>query len=210
MARCRGETWRVIPPAVRLLAALAVGCLVALGLAAVPQPAAACSCLGITTATALRQADVVFAGTVRARDEVDRPKPGRVDLRFEVNRVYKGDAFRDQVVASTLDGSSCGLQPQLGSSWVIFATEGIEGQGDRAVYRLRTSLCSGNLPVATPPALLGPGRPPLAGASDREERATAVDAALTRGLKVAGGLVLAAVALAGLGLALVWRAGRPR
>lgn len=185
-----------------LLAALVLGCA---GVVLRSESAAACSCRGITTATALRQADTAFLGTVTALDAVDRPKPGRTDIRFEVTRVYKGTAYRSQLVASDRDGAGCGLSPQVGSTWVIFAVLGVEGEGDDTLTRLRSGLCSGNIPGASAPPVLGPGRAPLAGASDREESALRTDAAIDRWLGVAGIGVMGLVGLAGTGLALAWR-----
>lgn len=182
--------------------------IVVLGGAAValhPQRAAACSCRGITTATALRQADVAFSGRVVALDRIDRPRPGRTDIRFAVDRVYKGTAYAEQLVASSQDSASCGLTPQVGSRWVIFATLGVEGEGDDTVNRLRTNLCSGNLPGGSAPLTFRDGRPPRAGASDREERAIRADAAVTRWFGVAGIGAVAVLGLAAAGVALAWR-----
>ena len=91
-----------------------------------------------------------------------------------------------------------------------FAIEGIEGEGDRAVNRLITTLCSGNLPTGTAPGVLGIPRPPLGGASDREERSTNADRIISRGLAIVGigGLCIVAVAVIGVGL--LWRPGRAR
>jgi hypothetical protein len=56
--------------------------------------------------------------------------------------------------------------------------------------------------------LLRNPRPPLDGASDREERSTNTDRILTNGLAVAGIGALAVVALAVIGLVVIWRPGR--
>jgi hypothetical protein len=139
---------------------------------------------------------------------VGRAANARIDIRFTVDRVYKGTVYREQVVASSRDSGACGLDPEIGSTWVIFAIEGIEGDGDRAVSRLITTLCSGNLPTGiAPPALRNPRRP-LDGASDREERSTNTDRILTRGLKVAGIGALVVATLAVLGIGVLWRPGR--
>jgi hypothetical protein len=169
----------------------------------------ACSCAGISTNRALREADAVFRGTVSSKDQVGRSSDARIDIRFLVDEVYKGTVFREQVVASSLDSDACGLDPEIGSTWVIFAIEGIEGEGDRAVNRLITTLCSGNLPTGLPPpVLLRNPRPPVGGASDREERSTNTDRVLTNGLAIAGIGALAVGALAVIGLAVIWRPGR--
>ena len=169
----------------------------------------ACSCAGISTNRALREADAVFRGMVSSKERVGGSGDARVDIRFTVDQVYKGTVYRQQVVASSLESDACGLDPEIGSTWVIFAIDGIEGEGDRAVSRLITTLCSGNLPtgVAAPVLLRNP-RPPLDGASDREERSTNTDRILTNGLAVAGIGALAVVALAVIGLVVIWRPGR--
>jgi hypothetical protein len=172
------------------------------------RPAFACSCAGISTNRALREADAVFRGSVISKETVGRGDAARTDIRFAVDRVYKGTVYQEQVVASRHGAYACGLDPELGSTWVIFAIEGIEGEGDRAVNRLVTTLCSGNLPTGTAPGVLGIPRPPLSGASDREERSTNADRIISRGLAIVGigGLCLVAVALIGVGL--LWRPGR--
>jgi hypothetical protein len=189
-----------------LVASLLLGTCVAL---VDTTEAFACSCAGISTNRALREADAVFRGTVSSKEQVGRSGDARIDIRFMVDQVYKGTVYREQVVASSLDSDACGLDPEIGTTWVIFAIEGIEGEGDRAVNRLITTLCSGNLPTGIPPPLLlRSPRPPLDGASDREERSTNTDRVLTHGLAIAGigALVVGAIAVIGLGV--IWRPGR--
>ena len=168
----------------------------------------ACSCVGISTNRALREADAVFRGTVIGKDVVGRSDRARTDIRFDVDRVYKGTVYREQIVASSRNSDACGLDPEIGSTWVIFAIQGIEGDGDRAVNRLITTLCSGNLPTGVAPPVLRTPRPPLAGASDREERSTNTDRILTRGFAIAGIGALCIAALAVIGLGVLWRPGR--
>jgi hypothetical protein len=170
----------------------------------------ACSCAGISTNRALREADAVFRGTVINKEVVGRSERARTDIRFAVDRVYKGTVYREQVVASSRDSDACGLDPEVGSTWVIFAIQGIQGEGDRAVNRLITTLCSGNLPTGIAPPVLRNPRPPLAGASDREERSTNMDQILTRGFAIAGIGALFAGALVVIGVAVLWRPGRSR
>jgi hypothetical protein len=190
---------------VALVASLLLGIFVAL---VDTTEAFACSCVGISSNRALREADAVFRGTVISKDVVGRSDRARTDIRFAVDRVYKGTVYREQLVASSRDSDACGLDPQIGSTWVIFAMQGIEGEGDRAVYRLITTLCSGNLPTGVAPPVLRTPRPPLAGASDREERSTNTDRILTRGFAVAGIGALFIGALAVIGLGVLWRPGR--
>jgi hypothetical protein len=202
------KTGRVRRRAPRWLTLLAVGLLGLLGALADPTPAFACECTPITHSRAARQADAIFRGTVVAVRDVGRGEDARTDIRFEVDAVYKGAVYRDQLVASPRDEADCGLTPRMGSTWVIFAIEGIQGSSDDAVLRLITDTCRGNVPTDRPPTMLGRPHDPIPGASDREERATGADRALTRGLAIGGiGLLfLAAVAVAGL--AVLWRPGR--
>lgn len=190
-----------------VVAALVCG---AITLIVTPSPAHACECARRSTTQALSDADAVFRGTVTELDRLRDGKDVRVDYRFRVDAVYRGTAYADQVVASAPDGATCGFNPEVGGTWVIFATESIQGSGNRAVNRLVTSLCSGNLRTDQAPAVLGPPQAPRPGASDRAEKAINVDAALTRVLLVGGvvGGVLAAGAA--VALALLWRPGRLR
>jgi hypothetical protein len=190
------------------LALVAAGLLGLFGALTDPTPAYACECTPITPSRAARQADAIFRGTVTDLRNVGRGEDARTDIRFEVDVVYKGSVYREQVVASPRDEAACGLTPRLGSTWVIFAIDGIQGSGDEAVFRLITDTCRGNLPTGSPPAGLGRAYEPMPGASDREERANDADRALSRGLAIGGIglLVLGAIAVAGL--AVLWRPGR--
>ena len=187
---------------------MAAGLLGLLGALADREPAFACECSPITTSRAARQADAIFRGTVTAKRDVDRGEDARTDIRFEVDAVYKGTVYRDQVVASPRDEAACGLTPRLGSTWVIFAVEGIQGRRDDAVLRLVTDTCRGNLPTGNPPTLVGRAYAPIPGTSDREERATGADRTLTRGLAMGGIGLLFLGAVAVVGLAVLWRPGR--
>jgi hypothetical protein len=175
-----------------------------------PSKAYACDCAGISTDRALRQSTAVFRGTVLEKHSVGRGAQARTDIRFEVDAVYKGAVHRVQVVASPKEPTACGLDPKIGTTWVIFAVEGIEGRGNDAVQRLVTTLCSGNVPSGTAPAVLGEARAPLDGASDREEQSINADRAVTRGLIIGGMVLLIAGALVGIGLMVLWRPDRSR
>lgn len=186
------------------LALVAVG-LVA-GLSVVnPTAAIACSCAGISTRRAAEQADAVFLGTV---SEVTRTKVGgerAAVLRFDVSRVYKGTVYADQVIVTPADSAACGLIPDTGSSWVVFANASIQGEGRAAKLRLTTTLCNGNLSTDRPSSILGRATAPLPGASDRAERSETADARLTTGLVIVGVGALGLAAMIGIGLAYLWR-----
>ena len=196
--------------AARLLALVAAVVLGLLGAASNPQPAFACECSPVTVTRAARQADAVFRGTVTALRKVDRGEGPRTDIRFAVDAVYKGSVYAEQVVSTPRQSVECGMIPELGTTWVVFAIQGVEGDGDEAVARLVTDACRGNLPTSNVPRVLGTPREPLPGASDREERATGTDRTLTRGLAIAGIALMAVGAVAVAGLAVLWRPGRPR
>jgi hypothetical protein len=170
-----------------------------------PVPAWACSCAPITTQQAYDDADAVFRGTVTERDRTGRGEEARVELRFEVSRVFKGFVYSDQVVATPQDSAGCGIDAAVGTNWVIFATQTVEGTGDRLVTRLSTSLCSGNLPGSTVPSLLGRGQFPRPGASDTEEKSLAADVRVDRALKIAALTALGLIVIAGIGIGLLWR-----
>jgi hypothetical protein len=190
------------------VAAVLLGVLAAM--MAPPGKAYACDCAGISTERALRQSTAVFRGTVLDKRSVGRRAEARIDIRFAVDAVYKGQVHQEQVVASPKQATACGLDPKVGSTWVIFAVDGIEGSGNNAVQRLTTTLCSGNVPSGTAPAILGEARPPIDGASDREERSINTDRALTRGLIIGGAALLFVGALGAIGLVILWRPDRPR
>jgi hypothetical protein len=192
----------------RLLSLLAALCLGLVTVAVFPADAHACTCEPISKRTAAERADAVFTGRVLEVTTVRKPEPGRVEIRFEASRVYKGSVFSEQVVATPATASNCGVDLEVGSSWVVFAVQRFEGTGNDAVLRLATDACNGLIPGTSAPTLLGRGRPPLAGASDRAERAVATDATVTGALKVGGLVGLGLVVLVGTGLAVLWRPGR--
>jgi hypothetical protein len=191
------------------LLALVTALLLAGGLSVIrPERAYACSCVGISTRRALEESDAAFMGTVLRKTDIGHGTDARTDIRFQVGAVYKGTVYFDQVIASPRDSASCGLDPEVGSTWVIFAQIGIVGTRNDAVSRLITGLCHGNIPSGTAPTILGPPRLPLYGASDQEERSIKADKTLTRGLAIGGIAVLFFGALAAIGLGVLWRPGR--
>jgi len=188
--------------------------LLALGLFGVPglvhpAPAYACSCKGVSTVDAFRNADAVFHGRLTEKSARSPSSAHRADLRFSVDAVFKGTVYGDQVVSSARNSGSCGLDPEIGTDWVIFAVESVEGTGNDTVNRLVTSACSGNLPTANAPAVLGRPTAPLQGASDRAERSTQTDRLVSRGLLIAGLGLVGLVFVGGAGLGLMWKRRRP-
>ena len=112
----------------------------------------------MTTTRAARQADAVFRGTVTALNNEGRGEEARTDIRFEVDAVYKGTVYRDQVVASAAGQRRLRAGPRRGQHLGHLRGRRDRGRGDDAVARLITSTCSGNLPTGSAPALLGDPR----------------------------------------------------
>ena len=114
--------------------------------------------------------------------------------------------YADQVIVTPADSAGLRPDPEVGSTWVIFANGAIHGDGKAAKLRLHHHPVQ-RQPVRPPhrrDARAGPCEP-LPGASDRNERAETTDARLTRGLVIAGIGALGLAALIGIGLAYLWR-----
>jgi hypothetical protein len=171
-----------------------------------PSPAWACSCAPTSAQQSADKADAAFKGTVTRSDRVGRGSAARVELRFEVSRVFKGEVYADQVVFTPPEESACGLSAEVGSSWLIFATTVYDGSTDQLVPHLTSDLCSGSLPgSAAVPAVLGRGGFPQPGASDTVERSLRADQRVGRTLQVAGLATLGLVVVGGVALLLLWR-----
>lgn len=173
-------------------------------------PAHACSCARRNLAEALDRSDVVFFGRVQRSDAVSRPRPAHVELVLEVDRVYKGSAYREQVVISPPTGGACGIDPEPGTRVVIFATQPSRTDGSLGPADLITDSCNANLTTVSVPAALGRGYDPFAGSSDEVDRALRVDQSLTTALTIAGVALVSVTTLGAGGLALVWRRRSPR
>ena len=126
--------------------------------------ALACSCVGLTPAQAVADADVVLRGTV-----TDVALPSRLRLSSSadpatytvtVAQVFKGTAAATTFVQSAVSGASCGLEGiEPGREYVLFAT----ARGDG----LWASLCGGTGPaeaelVTGVEQATGEGKPPRA------------------------------------------------
>lgn len=112
-----------------------------------PSPAWACSCAPTSVQQSLDRADAVFTGTVTRSDRNGYGADAQLELRFDVSRVFKGQVYDDQVLFTAPDGGGCGLEAEVGSSWLIFATTVYDGSGDQLVSHLTSDLCSGSLPA---------------------------------------------------------------
>lgn len=118
----------------------------------------ACSCIQITPAIALANADVAFVGVVAGVTDAKAGNPviGSGDpivYTFAVEQVVKGPAAVQIDLSSPRDGASCGQTFSLAERWRVFASA--DGSGG-----LATGICSGNellgenapLPPVDPPA----------------------------------------------------------
>lgn len=171
-----------------------------------PSPAWACSCAPTSVQQSLDRADAVFTGTVTRSARNGYGADARLELRFDVSRVFKGQVYDDQVLFTAPDGGGCGLEAEVGSSWLIFATTVYDGSGDQLVSHLTSDLCSGSLPgSATTPAVLGRGGYPEPGSSDTVERSVRADQRIGRTLQVAGLGALGLGLIGGVALLLLWR-----
>lgn len=134
--------------------------------AATATPCAACSCAEPgTVAESAARADVVFVGTfVRTREPPVRlpawsSGDAPVARVFEVSEVRKGRADAVTEIRTSSSGGSCGLEVELGRTYVVVARATQDG--------LRSDLCDGTrlLSLTTPGDLeaVGPATPPEVG-----------------------------------------------
>lgn len=153
----------------------------------VPSTAFACSCAQDSVAGHVERADLVVAGVVEDRDEgpfkAIQSSGDPVTYTVAVDEVLKGETGPVTKVVSAADGASCGLEIEVGRSYVIFAEAG----GKDGAYQ--ANLCGGTSAartgfVAEVEAITGP--------------ATAPDDSI---LPPNGGPPVAAIALGGLLLA---------
>ncbi len=127
-------------------------------LANVPS-ACACSCAVRSIAEHYTEADVVFTGLIIAGEDPDAGQPTmssarEVRYRITVDRVFKSDLPAEVWLASAAEGASCGLEVEVGRTYLFFALGG---------PALRANLCGGTQGwTPTLPDELGAGRPPLA------------------------------------------------
>jgi len=119
--------------------------LAVLGVVVLPAaPAAACDCVGDTTAGSFARADLVFTGTLVSR-EVSHPHSPVLSSTdpalhvFAVDSVFKGSAARRQGVVSADSGASCGLELSGDGPFVVFA--------NREGAQYTASLCGGSAPL---------------------------------------------------------------
>ncbi len=128
------------------------------------SPAHACSCVAGTDEDHLKNAEVVFKGTVEA---VTDPPGGDVQssadpviYTFDVSRTYKGAVMDPQKVRTAQSSASCGLSLSGAGPFLVFASVPGDGTGEEAVEILDASLCGGTHEIAADEdPSFGPGEP---------------------------------------------------
>ena len=112
----------------------------------VPSAAFACSCVQLSVAEQVERADLVVKGSIEARDEgppkVISSSADPVTYTVAVDEVLKGASGPVAKVESAAQSASCGLEVQVGRSYVIFAEVAHAAHAvDDGVYE--ASLCGG-------------------------------------------------------------------
>lgn len=137
----------------------------------IARPASACSCAQWTDDEAFAAADAVFTGALidiqtPPGDSYSSTDPER--FVFDVDEVFKGDAFARQSIVTARDGASCGLEISGPGPFLVFAfteSDGITtGAADGEFY---SNLCQGTRALASGamPSTFNAGTPPVAGSS---------------------------------------------
>lgn len=203
-AAARGQGWAVALGRLLLALTLALAAAVAM-----PTSAYACSCATSSPDETADRADAIFSGVVRDVSKERGEDPPQSRLIMDTTRVYKGDVYAEQTVFTPIDdgGGTCGIDAEPGTSWVIFGNYATSAEAEEA--SVTTDICRGSTPAPEAPNDLGPARPPLDGSSAAVGRAERIDDMVSTGMKAAGLTVLGLLALAGLGLAVVWRPRSP-
>lgn len=136
--------------------------LVAVGLAAVPQPRAAfaCSCAAPPAPRAARDgAAAVFAGTVSGLVQTGSGGE-RLLVTFDLEESWKGPTGPQLTVVTSSSSASCGYEFTRSEQYLVYA----DAQGSQ----MHVSLCSRTAPLADAGAdlaELGPGTPVATGAA---------------------------------------------
>jgi hypothetical protein len=183
-------------------------------------PAGACSCIGVTDAEAFDAAELVFVGEL-VHYGAPQPVQSSADpalWTFEVERVYKGEAARAQVVSSPVSGASCGLEIDHSGTFLVFAGTQPMFDEHRDESVVHGNLCGGTRPLGdgAVPASFGSGSPPAgAGGPALGAEQAAASGAPPRGGHPDDGSsprdllpVAAAYAVVALGIASIFRIRR--
>ena len=133
----------------KIPAALALFCLTLLVGSSCPLVARACSCAPPPAPlVALGEADAVFSGTVVARHDPCRPRPGGtwssmdpMEYTIAVLEVWKGELADTVAVRTARSSASCGYSFEIGTRYLIYART----RADTGC--LRTNLCTRTKPL---------------------------------------------------------------
>ncbi|MGH3938205.1 MAG: hypothetical protein ACRDTG_06160 [Pseudonocardiaceae bacterium] len=104
--------------------------------------ALACSCATIGFPSQIERADVVFTGQAIERDEAVGILAGSGDpvtWTFAVDRLHKGAAQDEQEVVSARSEATCGIEFEVGTTYLVFAS----GQSSDDADSMATGLCDG-------------------------------------------------------------------
>ena len=109
---------RAVSRSVRALA-LCVLVLAVASLAAIVEPARACSCVSPDPWSILRQADGAFVGRLTSREDIGE---GRAHLTFSVERAVKGQIGASVEVLTANNGAACGIETSVGQRIGLFVS----------------------------------------------------------------------------------------
>ena len=133
------------------LAGIVLALMVPLTMVVTARDALACSCAPSELSAQVDRSDVVFSGPVIAREVADAdpavPSGEQVAWIFGVDHVHKGTAREPQTVISAGSEASCGVEFEVGMTYLVFGTQrpGEAGQ-------VSTGLCSGTRLLSAAPA----------------------------------------------------------
>lgn len=183
---------RLSLPLTLLLASLLGTALSVVGGLAAPTLASACSCAYNPDSRELeQQAGVIFTGTVVDRQGEQGGGGGEITYTFSVDRVFKGQAYSLQQVATADSSAACGIEQLAIDKPYLVLTDG----GVATAVTLQANLCGGTRPGGAP-ATLGAGGPPIPGTTGTGTTPTHPSGSpLALPLAIVGGLVAVLIVL---------------
>ena len=104
--------------------------LAVLGAVGQPTPVFACSCVQMTEAEQFENATLVFSGVVKSISQVGMNN----SVKFQVNKLSKGDSDENVTVTTGLDEAACGFNFEIGNTYQVY-TDGDD--------KLSTGICNG-------------------------------------------------------------------
>jgi len=94
-----------------------------IGLAGNPGHTYACTCVGKLDAAAARdQSDVIFTGKVVSikKEQLSMKAIKQLDVRFDIDQVWKGKVASELTVKTNLSSDSCGFSFAEGKSYIVY------------------------------------------------------------------------------------------